>query len=164
MLITPSSHSSPQAARSSLRPLSGETLAHPGHIQGTFRALASSLACLWCMYNDGSGPYSPSQPPTSGSKAAPAGAEVHTAGRGCMFPGRLSKSTVLSRPPEVPIQCSEPRPGAGAPDVLMAVHVHGVELLLVLLALVLLHVLQHLVGHVLGQDGEHKVLLWGRRG
>ena len=53
---------------------------------------------------------------------------------------------------------------AGAPDVLMAVHVHGVELLLVLLALILLHVLQHLVGHVLGQDGEHKVLLWEGRG
>ena len=53
---------------------------------------------------------------------------------------------------------------AGAPDVLVAVHVHGVELLLVLLALVLLHVLQHLVGHVLGQDGEHKVLLQRRRG
>lgn len=46
----------------------------------------------------------------------------------------------------------------------MAVHVHGVELLLVLLALILLHVLQHLVGHVLGQDGQYKVLLWGVRG
>lgn len=45
------------------------------------------------------------------------------------------------------------------PDVLMTVHVHGVELLLVLLTLVFLHVLQHLVGHVLRQDGKHKVFL-----
>lgn len=65
----------------------------------------------------------------------------------------------------------EPGPAAGAPDVLVPVHVHGVELLLVLLALVLLHVLEHLVSHVLGQDGEHKVLLreegeglWGALG
>lgn len=61
-------------------------------------------------------------------------------------------------------RCSAGPPGAprpSPPDILVPVHVHGVELLLVLLALVFLHVLQHLVGHVFGQDGQHEVLLWG---
>lgn len=45
------------------------------------------------------------------------------------------------------------------PDVLVTVHVHGVELLHLLLARVLLHVLQHLISHMLGQDGQHQPLL-----
>ena len=44
----------------------------------------------------------------------------------------------------------------------MAVHVHGVELLLLLVtALVglVLHALQHLVSNVFGQDGQQELLL-----
>lgn len=42
------------------------------------------------------------------------------------------------------------------PDVFMAVHVHGVELLLLDLFLIglVLHALQHLISDVFGQDGQ----------
>ena len=46
------------------------------------------------------------------------------------------------------------------PDVLVSVHVHGVELLHLFLACFLLHVLQHLVCYVLGEDGQQQPFLW----
>lgn len=79
------------------------------------------------------------------------------------FLARLQKSLFL---PKKRVGFFPHKDGTGShsegmvlPDVLVAVHVHGVELLHLLLARVLLHVLQHLIGHVLGQDGEHQPLL-----
>lgn len=48
----------------------------------------------------------------------------------------------------------------------MAVHVHGVELLLLDLLLIglVLHALQHLVSDVFGQDGQQEFLLHGDTG
>lgn len=48
------------------------------------------------------------------------------------------------------------------PDILMPVHVHGVELLHLLLTGLLLHVLEHLISDVLRKDGEQQTLLLQR--
>lgn len=45
----------------------------------------------------------------------------------------------------------------------MSVHVHGVELLHLLLTGLLLHVLKHLVSYVLWKDGEQQAFLWGMK-
>lgn len=52
------------------------------------------------------------------------------------------------------------------PDIFMAVHVHGVKLLLLLLLHLLLlglvfHALQHLISDVLGEDGQQEFFLCG---